>query len=71
MIEFIFFLLRLLLGSSIHPPLHNLRASLDDNLYFDSLTRGALVSGNPGTGKTVWTAMQLFNYDRRFFWLAD
>ena len=66
MIEFIFFLLRLLLGPSTHPPLQNLRASSDDNLYFDSLTRGALVSGNPGTGKTVWTAMQLFNYVRQY-----
>lgn len=66
MMEFFFFLLRILLGPPTHPPLLNLRASSDDNLHFESLTRGALISGNPGTGKTVWTAIQLFNYVRQF-----
>ena len=65
MMEFIFFLLWLLFGPPTHPPLRNLRASSDDNLHFESLTRGALISGNPGTGKTVWSAMQLFNFARQ------
>jgi hypothetical protein len=45
-----------------HPSIPNLRTSLDDLLYFDSLTRGGLVIGRPGVGKTVWMAMQLLAY---------
>ncbi len=53
---------RLLVGESKHPLIKNLRQVRNDNLYFDSLTRGAVVSGNPGTGKTSWTAMQVIDY---------
>lgn len=55
-------LAKLLLGESSHPQIKNLRQVKNDNLYFDSLTRGAVVSGNPGTGKTSWTAMQIIAY---------
>ena len=64
--NFIFFLLRLLVGPPSHPPVPNLRASTDDSLRYESLTRGALISGNPGTGKTVWMAIELFNYVRQY-----
>ena len=56
------FLLRLLFGEPSHPPIKNLKQVENDNLYFDSLTRGAVVSGNPGTGKTSWTAVQVIDY---------
>ena len=53
---------KLLLGKPTHPYIPNLRESRDDSLFFESLTRGALVSGNPGTGKTTWVAMTLVDY---------
>lgn len=55
-------LTKLVLGESKHPPIKNLRQVWNDSLYFESLTRGAVVSGNPGTGKTSWTAMQVVDY---------
>jgi hypothetical protein len=64
--NFIFFLLNILLGKPKHPPIKNLREVKNDNLYFGSLTRGAVVSGNPGTGKTTWTAMQVIDYAKQY-----
>lgn len=55
-------LMKLLFGPASHPPIKNLRESRDDSLYFDSLTRGTLVTGNPGTGKTRWTAGFMLDY---------
>ena len=45
-----------------HPDIPNVRAIRDDMLYFDSLTRGGLVIGKPGVGKTVWCAMEAVRY---------
>ena len=53
---------KLLLGEPKHPRIKNLRSSRDDTIFFDSLTRGLLVSGNPGTGKTTWLAMEKLRY---------
>ena len=50
------------MGKPSHPYIPNLRESRDDVLFFESLTRGTLVSGNPGTGKTTWVAMTLVAY---------
>jgi hypothetical protein len=52
----------LLFGETDHPPIPNLRDSRDDNLSFDGLTRGTVVIGNPGTGKTRWVANQAVRY---------
>lgn len=54
--------MRLIFGSPSHPAIRNLRESRDDSLFFDSLTRGTLVTGNPGTGKTRWTAGFMLDY---------
>ncbi len=64
--NFLFFLLRILFGNPPHPPVTNLRTGNDDNLYFDSLTRGGLVVGRPGSGKTIWLVMQVLAYALRF-----
>lgn len=56
----------LLFGTPKHPNVKNLRHVQNDNLYFDSLTRGAVVSGNPGTGKTSWTAMQILEHAKAY-----
>ena len=45
-----------------HPDIPNVRAIRDDMLHFDSLTRGGLVIGKPGVGKTVWGAMEGVRY---------
>lgn len=45
-----------------HPDFPDVKESQFDGLYFDSLTRGTLVTGNPGTGKTTWLAMELMRY---------
>ena len=45
-----------------HPEITNLRTIRDDTLYFDSLTRGGLVIGKPGVGKTVWGSMVTIRY---------
>lgn len=60
------FVWRLITGKPKHPPIKNLRQSRDDSLYFDSLTRGTLVTGNPGTGKTRWTAGIILDYALKF-----
>jgi hypothetical protein len=52
----------LILGKPSHPPIIGLRETRDDSLYFDSLTRGCLVEGGPGSGKTSWGAMQIADY---------
>lgn len=52
----------LIFGKPRHPAVPNLRESLDDGLYFESLSRGTLISGNPGAGKTSFTAMELVRY---------
>ena len=56
----------LIFGKPRHPDIPNLRSSRDDNLYFDSLTRGTLVVGKPGVGKTVKTAMLNLDYAQKF-----
>lgn len=64
--NFLLFLFRILFGSPPHPPVTNLRTSTDDSLYFDGLTRGGLVIGRPGSGKTIWLVMQVLNYALSF-----
>ena len=49
-----------------HPPIPNVRARKDDTLYFDSLTKGTLMSGDPGTGKTTTLAMMLIDYALKY-----
>jgi hypothetical protein len=44
------------------PDFPDVKESDYDGLYFDSLTRGTLVTGNPGTGKTTWLAGILIEY---------
>lgn len=56
--------MRILFGKPAHPPIKNLRFSRSDDLYLDSLTRSLFVAGRPGSGKTVWAAMQLVRYAR-------
>ena len=51
-------ILTLVLPRLNHPDIPNLREGQDDSLYLESLTRGVLVVGRPGSGKTVWLAMQ-------------
>lgn len=53
---------RMIFGRPNHPDIPNVRVARDDDLYFDSLTRGTLVIGKPGVGKTVWLAMQVLKY---------
>ncbi|MCL4264782.1 MAG: type IV secretory system conjugative DNA transfer family protein [Anaerolineae bacterium] len=55
-------LLKILFGDPVHPPIPNIRTSKDDTLYFDGLTRGTAISGDPGTGKTSWEAGELKRY---------
>ena len=64
--NFFLFLLRILFGSPEHPSVTNLRTGTDDKLYFDSLTRGGLVIGRPGSGKTIWLVMQTLLYALTF-----
>jgi hypothetical protein len=68
-------LTELLLGKPKHPRVPNLRQSLDDNLYFDSLTRGGLIIGRPGTGKTVkgayWALEYALTYPDRPIFVLD
>src|SRR5690554_572814 len=52
----------LLFGKPTRPSVLNLRTTTQDTLYFDSLTRGLVITGNPGTGKTTWAAMELYRY---------
>lgn len=51
-------LIDLLIPKPNHPSIPNLREGRDGNLHLDSLTRGGIVVGRPGSGKTVWNAMQ-------------
>jgi hypothetical protein len=51
-------LIDLLIPKPKHPQVPNLREGKDDNLHLASLTRGGLVIGRPGSGKTVWEVMQ-------------
>jgi hypothetical protein len=53
---------RALFGKPIYPYIPNLRITRDDTLFFESLTRGAWIGGNPGTGKTTWCAMETIRY---------
>jgi hypothetical protein len=53
---------RILIRQPNHPDIPNLRTAMDDNLYFESLTRGGLVIGRPGVGKSIWLAMQVVAY---------
>ncbi len=55
-------LTELLWGKINYPPIPNLREGRDDNLYFDSLTRGGLIIGRPGSGKTIKSAMWAQQY---------
>lgn len=55
-------LTELLWGRPNHPPIPNLREGVDDSLYFDSLTRGGLIIGRPGSGKTIKSAMWALQY---------
>ena len=55
-----------MIGNPPHPPVTNQRTGTDDNLYFDSLTRGGLVIGRPGSGKTIWLVMQVLAYALKF-----
>lgn len=55
-------ILDILFGKPDHPNIPNIRDSKDDNLPFDGLTRGTVVIGNPGTGKTRWLANQAVRY---------
>ena len=64
--NFFLFLLHILFGSPAHPPVLNLRTGAEDKLYFDSLTRGGLVIGRPGSGKTIWLVMQTLLYALTF-----
>ncbi len=47
----------LLFGRQKYPSIPNLAEGNDDFLHLESLTRGTLVLGRPGSGKTVWGAM--------------
>jgi hypothetical protein len=66
--DYIFGLLdwRRLLFRPRHPFIPNLRESRNDDLYFESLTRGGLIIGKPGVGKTLWLAMQMLRYALRY-----
>ena len=52
----------LFFGQPKHPQIPNLRATKEDTLYFDSLTRGGLVIGKPGVGKTIKCVMEAVRY---------
>lgn len=55
-------LTELLWGRPSFPMIPNLREGLDDKLYFDGLTRGTIVIGRPGAGKTIYSAMEALLY---------
>lgn len=55
-------LTELLWGKRRYPLVPNLREGHDDRLYFDGLTRGTLIVGRPGSGKTVSAAMWAQRY---------
>lgn len=57
---------KLLLGKPNHPAIKNLRYVNNDGLYFDSLTRGLVISGDPGTGKTTWSSAQITDYAKKY-----
>jgi hypothetical protein len=48
----------LLFGRRSYPAIPNLREDQDDHLFLESLTRGTLVVGRPGSGKTVHLCAQ-------------
>jgi hypothetical protein len=52
----------LLFGKPRHPSIPNLRLAAEDTLFLESLPRGLGVSGDPGTGKTTWLAMEMLRY---------
>lgn len=54
--------LKILFGKPSHPYVPNFRATRDDTLFFESMTRGVGISGDPGTGKTTFTAMEMLRY---------
>jgi hypothetical protein len=49
-----------------HPDFPDVKEVKDDMVYFDSLTRGLGISGNPGTGKTTTTAHMIMTYARTY-----
>ena len=55
-------LTELLWGKRSYPAIPNLREGSDDRLHFESLTRGGLIIGRPGSGKTVRSAMWAMEY---------
>ncbi|HET6445988.1 MAG TPA: type IV secretory system conjugative DNA transfer family protein [candidate division Zixibacteria bacterium] len=53
---------RTILTGTTRPPILNLRGSNDDSLRFDSLTRGTLIAGKAGSGKTRYSVKQTLDY---------
>ncbi len=49
-------------GKPAHPEIKNVKQVDEDTLYFDSLTRGMVVAGDPGTGKTTLVAQMIIDY---------
>ncbi len=54
--------LKILFGKPQIPYIPNLRMSREDRIFFESLTRGMLLSGNPSSGKTTFLAMKMVEY---------
>jgi hypothetical protein len=50
--------LDLIFGKRKCPDFPNLREGQDDNLNLESLTRGGIIIGRPGSGKTMWGVRQ-------------
>lgn len=59
-------LLEILAGKPKHPDFPDVKLVEKDEVYFDSLTRGMGVSGNPGTGKTTTMARMVADYTRLY-----
>ena len=57
---------RKILFQSNHPSIPNLRGSNDDSLRFDSLTRGTLIAGKAGSGKTRYSVKQTLDYALKY-----
>ena len=66
LLKLISILLNFLLGPPIHPPIKNLQQVSNDNLYFESMTRGGVITGNAGVGKTTYEAMQIVDYAKKY-----